>query len=209
MKISIIGSGQVGGTLGSRLARLGHEIIFGVREPTGDAMKALLKKAGPNASATTIADALHKSPIVFFATPWNVVENVLDSVQNLRGKIIVDCTNPIAPGLQLALGHTTSGAEQIAQRAVGAHVVKAFNTTGFENMQNPIFAKQAMTMFVCGDDQASNEAVAKLAEELGFHACITGPLYHARYLEPMAMLWIDMSMKQGRGRNFGFKILTR
>ena len=76
-------------------------------------------------------------------------------------------------------------------------------------MADPRYGSEKVTMFICGDDADATSTVAGLAGDAGFDPCITGPLYHARYLEPMAMLWIDMAIKQGQGRNFAFKILRR
>ena len=123
---------------------------------------------------------------------------------------MVDCTNPISPDLkELIIGTTTSAGEKVAQWAKGARVVKAFNTTGAGNMANSLYASQAVTMFICGDDPEAKETVAQLAKDVGFEPCITGPLYHARYFEPMAMLWVDMAYLQGNGPDFAYKILRR
>ena len=99
-------------------------------------------------------------------------------------------------GLQqgLVIGHTTSGAEQIAQWGVGAHVVKAFNTTGWQNMANPLYGSQGLTMLLCGDKAEPKRVVAVLANQLGFEPVDVGPLKSARYLEALAMLWIDMAV---------------
>jgi len=88
-------------------------------------------------------------------------------------------------------------------------VVKAFNTTGSGNMSNPQYDSHPVTMFICGDDAGARETVAQLAKDVGFEPCITGPLYHARYFEPMAMLWVDMAYLQGRGPEFAYKIISR
>jgi predicted dinucleotide-binding enzyme len=133
----------------------------------------------------------------------------MEQMGNLRGNILVDCTNPIAPGLRLAVGHSSSGAEQLARWVQDTSVVKAFNTMGFETMGEPVFSGDAATTFICGDDMKANQTVADLAEEIGFETVITGPLKHARYLEPMAMLWIEMAMKQGHGRDIAFRLLHR
>ena len=107
------------------------------------------------------------------------------------------------------IGHTTSGAEQIAQWAVGAHVVKAFNTTGWQNMANPLYGSQGLTMLLCGDKAEPKKVVAVLAKQLGFEPVDVGPLKSARYLEALAMLWIDMAISQGFGTNFGFQLVKR
>jgi predicted dinucleotide-binding enzyme len=148
--------------------------------------------------------------ILVLATAWAGAENAIRTAGNLAGKIVIDCTNPIAEGFKgLSIGLTTSAGEQVASWAKGARVVKAFNTTGAGNMANPLYGTQAVTMFICGDDAEAKKVVAKLAEDLGFDPLVTGPLYHARYFEPMAMLWVDMAYVQKFGPNFAFKTLKR
>jgi hypothetical protein len=210
MKIAIIGIGNVGGTLGPAWAKAGHEVIFGVRNPDSEKVKALLQKTGHQPQAASVPDAAAAADIVVFATPWSATREAVAAAGSLAGKLVVDCTNPIAPDLKgLSIGTTTSAGEQVAQWAENAKVVKAFNTTGSGNMAAPEYGSQAVTMFICGDDPAACESVAQLARDVGFEPCITGPLYHARYFEPMAMLWVDMAYLQGRGPGFAYRILSR
>lgn len=212
MNIAIIGSGNVGGTLGVSWTRKGHRVVFGVRNPSETKVQELLASAGSNASATSIAEAVTQAPIVLLATPWSAAQSAIRSAGSLAGKILIDATNPLgmeAGTLSLAIGHSTSGAEEIQQWATGAKVVKAFNTIGAPNMANPIFGGKKATMFICGDDSEAKTTVAKLSDDLGFETLDVGSLAIARLLEPVAMLWIHMCVGLGRGPDFGFKILTR
>lgn len=209
MKIAMIGTGNVGGALGSRWAKQGHQVIFGTRDPNSDKVQRLLKTAGSNASAAGAGKAVAASDVVVLATPWNATQQVIKSLGNLVGKVFVDATNPIGPGFQLTVGTTSSGAEQIAQWAKGARVVKAFNTTGFENMLDPVYGGEPSVMFICGDDAEAKATVVQLTDNLGFEAVDTGALTMARHLEPLALVWINLAMVQGWGRNFAFKIVTR
>jgi predicted dinucleotide-binding enzyme len=93
--------------------------------------------------------------------------------------------------------------------AAGARVVKAFNTTGFPNMADPVYGSRGLTMMLCGDDAEAKKVVADLTRQLGFEPVDVGPLKSARYLEAVAMLWIDMALFQGFGTNFGFQIVKR
>jgi NADPH-dependent F420 reductase len=210
MKIAIIGSGHVGGTLGTRWASGGHDVVFGVREPSSSKVKSLLKLAGNGARAAHLPDAVAASDVVVLATPWESVPDAIAVAGDLRGKILVDCTNPIAEGMRgLSLGLTTSAGERVAEWATGAHVVKAFNCTGANTMANPRFGDDKATMFVCGDDPMAKSIVCDLARDLGFEVCDSGPLRIARYLEPLAMLWIELAYTQGLGREFAFTLLKR
>jgi predicted dinucleotide-binding enzyme len=214
MHIAIIGAGNVGGTLGTRWAQHGHQIIFGVRDPHDAKVQQVLGLAGASARATSVHEAAAATSIVLLATPWVAAQEAIAAAGNLAGKILIDATNPVVmsqDGLTqgLLIGHSTSAAEQIAQWATGARVVKALNTTGWPNMANPLYGTQRATMFICGDDVEAKATVAQLTEELGFEVVDTGALSTARWLEPLAMLWMHLCVGLGWGPEFAFKILTR
>src|SRR5262249_204109 len=134
---------------------------------------------------------------------------VLQSL-DLKGKIVLDAMNPLLPNLAgLATDGKTSGAEQVAQWARGASVVKVFNTTGANNMADPIYGGEATVMFYCGDDAAAKDVARRLASELGFEAIDAGPLKNAGLLESWAMLWIWLAYPGGQGREFAFRIARR
>ena len=109
----------------------------------------------------------------------------------------------------MTVGTTTSGAEEIAKAAKGARVVKAFNTTGAENMEDAHYPGGSVFMPVCGDDADARARVVALATLIGFDAVDCGDLKTARYLEPFAMTWIHMAIKLGHGRRFAFGRLKR
>lgn len=209
MRIAIIGAGNVGGRLGKRLAARGHHIIFGVRDPSAARVQGLLEEIGSSAAAASIGDAAAASMTIILAVPWDAAEEVVREAGDLVGKILVDTTNPIAAGFELALGHTTSAAERIAGWSDGARVVKAFNTLGAEHLEDPRFGSEALNMFICGDDSEAKAVVGGLAEELGFEVVDAGPLSSARLLEPLAMLWIRLAQAEGEGRDIAFKLLRR
>ena len=143
------------------------------------------------------------------AVPWSAVKDALSAAGSLQGKILVDATNPLTPNLELALGFSNSAGETVARLAPGARVVKAFNTTGAENMAKAReFASRPM-MSVAGDDAEAKVIVIKLAEELGFEAIDAGALKAARLLEPLAMFWIKQAYAQKFGTNFAFTLTRR
>lgn len=209
MNIAVIGTGNVGGTLGRRWAEAGHRVVFGTRDPASQKVSELLAAAGGAASAASAASASAGAEIVVLATPWSGLEQTVAGLGDLSGKIVIDCTNPIAPGFQLAVGLTTSGAEQVAGWAGGARVVKAFNTTGWENMADPLYDGQPTTMFICGDEAEAKAVVTELAETLGFEVADVGDLTAARFIEPLALVWIKLAITQGHGRTLAFKIVKR
>ena len=209
MKIAVIGTGNVGGTLGSRWAKKGHQVVFGTRKPESDRVHKLLESAGENARAEKVGEATAGADVIVVAVPWNATQATLAAAGDLTGKIVVDCTNPIIPGLQLALGTTTSGGEQVAEWAKGAHVVKAFNSTGWENMADPIYDGEPTLMLICGDDTEAKTVVTKLTESLGFQVVDLGPLDTCRLLEPFALVWIRLAVVQGFGRDIALRLVKR
>lgn len=199
MRIAIIGAGNVGAGLGNRWARSGHEITYGVKDPARH----------PGLSATSVRDAVMRADVAVLATPWAAVGDALASAGDFGGCILVDVTNPIGPGFTLAVGHNTSGAEHVADLAKTARVVKAFNTTGLENMADPRYGDRRLLMPVAGDDADAVAAATTLATDLGFEAVALPALARARELEPLAMLWIKLALQWGHGRHIGFAIARR
>lgn len=208
MSISIVGAGNVGMALAQAFTRRGEAVLIGVPDPAKYATR--VAELGGLARVVSVADAIAASDVVILAVPHSALASLADSLPDWQGKIVVDATNPIAPGLSgLSVGTTTSGAEGFAQRAKGARVVKAFNTTGAENMADSAYPGGMPAMPVCGDDGAARQRVMALATLIGFEAIDMGPLAAARYLEPMAMVWIHLALKQGHGRRFAFAMLRR
>ena len=208
MRIGVIGIGMVGGTLGRRWAKEGHEVMFGVREPSSEKVGRLLADSGENARAGTVAEAASFGEVVTLATPWSGTEDAVRQAGDLTGKVLLDCTNPLKPDMS-GLEGDRSAAEQVAAWAPGAKVVKIFNTTGFKNMDDPRFGDDRATMFYCGDDAEAKKVAARLAEGLGFDAVDAGPLAEARSLEYLALLWIHLAYVQKLGPGIAFKLMRR
>ena len=209
MKIGILGGGSVGGTLGEAWARSGHEILFGVRKPDAPEMKEVLDRCQGRARAGSAADAAKFGEVIVNALPWPATKETLSSL-DLKGKVLLDATNPLLPKLAgLEVGTTTSGGEQVANWAAGARVVKIFNTTGFNNMGDPVYRGEAIPMLYCGDDPNAKSTAAQLAKDVGFAPVDSGPLSNARLLEPLAMLWIWLANMGGLSRDFAFQIVKR
>jgi len=206
MNITIIGSGNVGRALGDGWRGAGHSVTFATREPSA-AKAAELKKAGFTVAA--MAEAAKTADVIVLATPWDAVPASLHALGALTGKIIVDATNPLTSKLELALGFSDSAGETVARLAPGARVVKAFNTTGANNMADSKYPGGTLMMPVAGDDPEGKTIVMALAAALGFEPIDVGPLSMSRHLEPMAMTWIKLAYAQGMGREFGFAVLRR
>ncbi|HZQ51724.1 MAG TPA: NADPH-dependent F420 reductase [Bryobacteraceae bacterium] len=209
MRIAVIGMGNVGGTLGRRWARGGHQVIFGSRKPQAEETKAVLAEA-PNSRVATPREAAQSAEVVVLAVPWPAVREAISELGDLSGKTVVDATNPVLPDLSgIELGATNSAGEKVAEWARGAKVVKAFNTIGFNIMANPVFGDKHAPLFYCGDDRGAKEQVRQLASDLGFDPQDVGGLQQARYLEPLAFLWISLAFTPSWGREFAFGLLRR
>ena len=209
MKIAIIGAGNVGGILGRRWAALGHEVIFGVRDPTREKYRGLVTQTGGRARLAGNREACTGAGAVLLATPWDTTQAALAECGELAGQIVIDATNPLGADLRLTIGHQDRGGEQVARWAGGARVVKAFNTTGFNNMEEPVIEGRHAVMFIAGDEPAAKSVVADLASAIGFEAVDAGPLGSSRMLEPLAQLWIHCAYRQGLTRDYAFALLRR
>ena len=209
MKIGILGAGNVGGTLGAGWAKHGHEVLFGVRDQGSADTLELVRRCGGRGKAGSPSEAAAFGGVIVNALPWGAAKAVLSAL-DLKGKILLDATNPLLPGLSgIEVGTTSSGAELVSQWARGASVVKIFNTTGFNNMANPVYHGEPIPMLYCGDDKAAKAAAAELAAAIGFAPVDAGPLSNARLLEPAALLWIWLANVGGLSRDFAFQIVKR
>jgi len=188
--VALIGTGNVGSALGRRFAEQGHTVVYGSRDPAAADVVALLRETGHGALALPPAQAAARSRVVVLAVPWTATEDVVRSLGDLSGKILVDPTNPRVMAADGFADYALpdSNAERIARLAQGAQVVKAFSTLGAETMLDPQLAQGPVTIPVVGDDHAANELVATLAREIGLEAVDVGPLRHARIIEGLHYL---------------------
>lgn len=209
MRIAVIGAGNVGGTLGRRWSRAGHEVTFGVRDPESGKVADLLSKCAPGTRADTPAAAAAGAEVIVLAVWWDVVEEVIGALEDLAGKIVIDCTNPLDAELALTVGHTDSGGEAIARLAPGARVVKAFNTITWEAMADPDYAGRRATLFFCGGDETAAEIVGGLIRDIGLDPVHVGGLEMARCLEPLALLWITEFRIRRPGSDYAFSLIER
>jgi predicted dinucleotide-binding enzyme len=210
MKVGIVGTGGVAAALGVRWGAAGHVVTYGSRAPDDDRVQQLVAKTGSGASAKRPQAIVAGADAILFAVPWPAARETLAQLGDLAGKTLIDCTNPLLSDMSgIELGHLTSAAEQIAQWAPVARVVKAFNSVSVKVMLDPRFGDQRATMFYCGDDEAAKATVKHLITDIDFDPVDAGPLTSSRYLEPLAMLYIHLAFRQGFGSNCAFKIMKR
>jgi predicted dinucleotide-binding enzyme len=209
-QVAVIGTGSVGQTLGRRLAQKGYSILFGSRQPQSEKVLRLVAENPDRLAATQIADAIGQCSTVIMAIPYGQTQSVIESSGPWSGKVLVDCTNPLNRSFDgIELGFNDSAAEQIARWAGGAAVVKAFNTASVATMNNPTYSGHQATMFYCGDQVQAKLVVRQMIADLDMEPIDSGPLTSARYLEPLAMLYIHLAIREGWGANCAFKMLKR
>jgi hypothetical protein len=196
MKVTVIGSGNMGSALARQIVKAGHSLVVSGRNSAQ--AKDLAQTLGATYRAT---DAVQGADAVVLATPYNEALSALRAAGDLRGKIVIDITNPLtADFMGLTIGHSTSAAEQIQQAFAEAKVVKAFNTVFAQVLaQGAKLHEATVPVFFAGDDASAKEKVKALIQSMGFSPVDAGPLKNARYLEPLAGLNIYLGYGAGRG----------
>jgi hypothetical protein len=188
--IAIIGTGQVGSALGRRFAELGHEIVYGSRNPQAREHAVLLAASGSGARITSQTDAAAAASIVVLAVPWDAVEPLVRALGPLRGKLVIDPTNPRRTDSDGYRDYAFDGsnAERIQALVPGAAVVKAFSTLGAETMLDPASAEGPVSIPIAGDDPEAKAVVAALVSGIGFAPVDVGPLRFSRVIEGLHFL---------------------
>ncbi|WP_407309077.1 NADPH-dependent F420 reductase [Pseudomonas sp. nanlin1] len=199
MKITVIGTGNMGSAFAKQLDAAGHTVRI-----TGRDLAKANTVAEPfaNVSAYSAAQALGDSEVVIVATAFPDAAAALQSLGDLNGKVVIDITNPLsADYMSLTIGHVTSAAEEIAKAVPGAQVVKAFNTLFAQVLADgPLFAyNQRGSVFVASDSERAKQTAVSLARSLGWNTVDAGGLVNARYLEPLAGFNIYLGYGAGLG----------
>lgn len=199
MKITLIGTGNMGSAFALRLSRAGHDTRLTGRDL--DKARALAAQY-PNVEAYPADQALGDSAVVIVATAYADALPALRSLGDLSGKVVIDITNPLTPDyMGLTLGHSTSAAEEIARALPQVQLVKAFNTLFAQVLADgPAFADgQRGSVFVASDSERAKQTAIALADSFGFDTVDAGGLVNARYLEPLAGLNIYLGYGAGLG----------
>ena len=191
MRIGILGSGLMGAKLGTLFARAGHEVVFSYSRDQSK-LETLARDAGTAARAGTPREAAQDANVLLLAVHWNKVDDVLYQAGELSGKVLVTCSLPMNDDdTALVVGHTSSGAEELAKKARGARVVSAFGTVPSEVLF-AVFDGRDLddrpSLVYCGDDAPAKETTAQLIRDVGFDPVDAGPLAVARFTEPFTLL---------------------
>ncbi len=209
MKLGIIGSGNIGKSVGAWASRLGYEVTFSAKNQkhAEDAARA----AGRNSKAGTVREAVEKADLVLLAAPYTAMKGILTDLGPLvDGKILIDATNVLSPDFSgLTIGLTTSAAEEIQKLVPKAQVIKAFNAIFAQVLasQNPEKNGKRISVFYASDSSEAKAKVAELINKMGFDAVDAGPLKAARTLEPLALLMVSLGYGLGYGTSIGFSLL--
>lgn len=199
MKVTVIGAGNMGAAFVKQLNRAGHQVTVTARHlEKAQAVAA----ANPGTIAATAANAAAGADAIVLATGYGDAVAALQSVGDLRGKVVIDITNPLTPDyMGLTVGHSTSAAEEIAKAVPGAEIVKAFNTLFASVLaEGASFGNgQTVSVFVASDSERAKQTATALAQSMGFATVDAGGLKNARYLEPLAGLNIYLGYGAGLG----------
>ncbi len=209
MNIGIIGTGNMGSGLGKIWAKNGHKLMFSYSRDVTK-LEKIASEIGSNATVGTPAEAVKFADVVVLSVPYGVVEDALKAAGSLNGKILFSIVNALLPDMSgMAVGTTTSAAEEIAKLAPGARVVEALPVFA-EVLNSPSrsFGEQLATVFYTGDDADSKKVVADLLREIDVDPIDAGALKNSRYVEPAMMLLIQLAYFQQMGQ-VGFKLLRR
>ena len=208
MRIGILGSGLMGGKLGTLWARAGHEIVFSYAR-SEQKLKKLAREAQGNARAGTPGEAAREAHVLLLAVHWSRVDDVLKQAGDVSGKTIVSCSLPMNAGDSgLVVAHTSSGAEELAKKVPKARVVSAFGTVPSEVLFNVFEARRKATrpsLVYCGDDPKSKKTAAELIREVGFDPVDAGPLRMARYTEPFTLLIAQLAYEGDGGPELAYR----
>jgi len=201
MRIGILGSGLMGGKLGTLFARAGHEVVFSYAR-SQEKLNKLARDARGKARAGTPREAAEEADAVLLAVHWSRMDDVLKHAGDLSGKVIVTCSLPMnADNTELVVAHMSSGAEALAKKVPKARIVSAFNTVPSEVLFGVFEARRKAarpSLVYCGDESGSKGIAVALIRDLGFDPVDAGPLRIARYTEPFALLVAQLAY-EGKG----------
>ena len=201
MRVGILGSGLMGGKLGTIFARSGHDVVFSYAR-SDRKLKRLAREAGKKAHAGTPREAAEHADALLLAVHWSRINDVLKQTGDLSGKVIVSCSLPMNDDdTAFVIAHTSSGSEDLAKRIPNAAIVSAFNTVPSEVLFDVYESRRKTkrpSLVYCGDNPAAKKLVAELIRDVGFDPVDAGPLRIARYTEPFALLVAQLAY-EGKG----------
>jgi predicted dinucleotide-binding enzyme len=208
MRIGILGSGLMGGKLGTLFARAGHDVTFSYSRSERK-LKRLAREARGDARAGTPEEAARDADALLLAVHWSRVGDVLKQAGDVSGKVIVSCSLPMnADDTELVVARTSSGAEALAKKVRRAHVVAAFNTVPSEVLFSVYEGRRKAvrpSLVYCGDDKGAKKLAAGLISDIGFDPVDAGSLEVARYMEPFGLLVAELAYEGDGGPELAYR----
>lgn len=200
MRVGIIGAGNMGSAFARRVSAAGHDVLIASKDMSE--AEQVAASTGAKVKAVPQGQLAGEVDLLIAATPYAQQADALRSSGSLDGRIVIEISNPMTEDMSgLAVGFTTSAAEEVAASTPGANVVKAFNTVFAQVLgQTPTGRNAArVQVFYAGDDDSAKKSVRSLIESMEFDPVDAGPLRNARLLEPLGMLNIYFGYKGGMG----------
>jgi predicted dinucleotide-binding enzyme len=208
MRVGILGSGLMGGKLGTLFARAGHDVVFSYARSERK-LRKLAREAEGNARAGTPGEAARDADALLLAVHWSRVDDVLKQAGDVSGKVILTCSLPMSvDDSGLVIAHTSSGAEALAKKVRRARIVSAFGTVPSEVLFGVFAAKRKAnrpSLVYCGDDRGAKVVAATLIRDVGFDPVDAGPLRIARYLEPFTLLVGQLAYEGDGGPELAYR----
>ena len=209
MRVGILGSGLMGGKLGTIFAWAGHEVVFSYSH-SQKKLERLARDAGGNARAGTPSEAAQGGDALLLAVHWSRIKDVLNQTGDLSDKVVLTCSLPMNDdSTKLIVAHTSSGAEELARMIPNARVVSTFNTIPSEVLFGVYEQRrktQRPSLVYCGDDNRSKAVAAELIREVGFDPLDAGALRIARYTEPFALLVAELAYEGEGGPELAYRL---
>lgn len=204
LAVTILGAGNIGGTLGRKWLAAGHKVVFGVSDPQGKHAQELLAEFGAGVTVGTTPKVLvHKMDVVVMALPGTAMDaTIREHAAQLDGKVIIDTTNRMGGGPMNSLA-------TFQESTPHAHIYRAFNTLGWENFADPLFDGIPADLFYCGPDSEHHQIVEQLITDVGLRPMYLGGLEQITLVDSIAGLWFALAFGQHKGRHTAFKVLSR
>lgn len=205
MNIAVIGAGNVGGTLADKWVKAGHTVIIGARDFNSPKLQKTLAKDS-RIKYASIPKAVEESSVILISTPPHIVLDLADEMGDVSDKVIIDSTNSFR-----SRPDDYENAYDALKAVTGCkNMVKCFNSTGYENMEDTRYGDMRADMFMAGDSGTAKDIARQLSRDCGFANCYDfGGDDKVDLLEKFAISWINLAIFQNEGRNIAFKVIRR
>jgi predicted dinucleotide-binding enzyme len=203
LRVAVLGAGNIGGTIGRKWARAGHEVTFGVADPEGPKAQAVRADLGGSAHVGTAAEALVAADVVLLAVPGRAMDETIRANRaHLDGKILIDAANRMGEA-------TVNSLATLRAETPGARTYRAFNTLGWENFADPHFEGVAVDLFFCGPDGDPRAIVERLIVDVGLRPVWVGDNDQIDTVDGLLRLWFALAVGRGKGRHLAFRMVTQ